>query len=180
MRPSLTPSIVPPVRTCRRDHEPTGITRSPSSAPSRRGLALEKCGFGRASPLVLRRKARDLRSMIALRLCPPLLASLMLASLTPLAGCGFPKTVASPPAPLTDDEITLAQKQSPQSNGDTLNAGRTLYVAKCNGCHGYPDIATIADGEWPEIVKRMAKKSDISSEQEAQVLAFIRAAKDRK
>lgn len=111
---------------------------------------------------------------------PPSLFASLLAGLLLVSGCGFPKTVASPPAPLTADEVALAQKQSPQANSDTLNAGRTHYIAKCNGCHGYPDIATIADDKWPEIMKRMAKKSDLSAEQESQVLAFVLAAKSRK
>ena len=50
-----------------------------------------------------------------------------------------------------------------------------MFVAKCNGCHGYPAIESISDDRWPDIMKRMAAKADLTETQERDVLHFILA-----
>ncbi len=96
-----------------------------------------------------------------------------------VVACGFPKTVDGPPPAITPAQAERAAQERPGVNAAALNGGRELYVAKCNGCHGYPDIATIPDEKWPEIMKRMGKKSDLTDEQSNQVLAFVRAAQKK-
>lgn len=96
-----------------------------------------------------------------------------------VVACGFPKTVDGPPPAITPAQAERAAQEQPGVNQASLNGGRELYAAKCNGCHGYPDIATIPDEKWPEIMQRMGKKSDLTPEQSNQVLAFVRTAKKK-
>lgn len=103
------------------------------------------------------------------------LASLVLATFT--AACGFPKTVDRPPPPIGAAQAERAAQGHPGVTRATLDSGRDLFAAKCNGCHGYPDTTTIADEKWPETISRMGKKANLSEDQSNQVLAFIRAAK---
>lgn len=100
-----------------------------------------------------------------------------LAALTLVAGCGFPKTVDKPPPALSAAQVEKESQGHPGTTQASLNGGRDAFVAKCNGCHGYPDLSTIADDKWPDIVKRMGKKSDLDEQQTAQVLGFIRASR---
>lgn len=93
--------------------------------------------------------------------------------------CGFPKTVDGPPPAITPQQAERAAQEQPGLTQASLNGGRDLFAAKCNGCHGYPDIAAIPDERWPEILKRMSKKANLVDEQANQVLAFVRAAKTK-
>ncbi|MFO0677032.1 MAG: hypothetical protein U0169_10875 [Polyangiaceae bacterium] len=96
-------------------------------------------------------------------------------TLASLGACGFPKTVDGPPPVVTAEIAEREAKARPGTSLESLSAGRDLFAAKCNGCHGYPDLATVSEAKWPEILTRMGKKSDLSEAQTAQVLAFVRA-----
>lgn len=80
-----------------------------------------------------------------------------------LGSCGYPKSGPVPPQP-SDPAPAIA-------------AGRATFTAKCNGCHGYPDVSAIADDKWPSIVKKMAGKADLTPAQGDEVLQFILAAR---
>jgi hypothetical protein len=92
------------------------------------------------------------------------------------AGC-YPAT-APPPGALSPGGVTWASTHFPGVTADSLSVGRDLFVAKCNGCHGYPDLATIADERWPGILKTMAlKKSHLDAAQSDEILHFILASR---
>ncbi len=93
---------------------------------------------------------------------------------TALAGCMYPKA-AEPPAPLTTAEVESARAEYPEVTGATLTAGRDLFVAHCNECHGHPDVTAIAEDEWPGIVKEMGRKAKLDGKQAASVLRFIQS-----
>jgi hypothetical protein len=87
------------------------------------------------------------------------------------AGC-YPK-VAAPPAAVSADSATKASTRWPGVTPAALSHGHDLFLAKCNGCHGYPDLAAIPDERWPGIVEKMAKKSDLGPEDGDAVLHYV-------
>lgn len=103
-------------------------------------------------------------------------ARLFLVAAATMTACGFPKTGAAPP-PLSPAQIAAAGAKSPAVSEQSLSTGHDLFIAKCNGCHGYPDLGSIAKERWPDVMKRMAGKADLSSSQGDDVLHFILAAR---
>lgn len=93
-----------------------------------------------------------------------------------LVACGYPKTAAAP-GPLAPTAVESAAARWPGTTTESLSAGRELFLAKCNDCHGHPDIKLIADDRWPGILERMAKKADLTPEQTERVLHFILTAR---
>jgi mono/diheme cytochrome c family protein len=77
------------------------------------------------------------------------------------AAC-YPKGNANPPA--------LPQGADPQ-----VTQGRELFVAKCNGCHQYPELTAIDEKDIPSIVKRMGGKANLDDKQTAAVESYVRA-----
>lgn len=84
-----------------------------------------------------------------------------------LAGCGYPKSAPVPAAP-----GPAASAQWPDAA-----EGRQLFVANCNKCHGYPDVRSEPEAEWPSIIERMAKKAELDAAQRDKVLHFVQAAR---
>jgi len=97
---------------------------------------------------------------------------LALLVLVLVTGCGFPKTGAAPPA-LAAGEVTAATTKWPDATPAELTAGHDAFIAKCNGCHGYPDLATISADRWPDIMARMGKKADLDAKSTQAVLRFV-------
>jgi hypothetical protein len=50
-------------------------------------------------------------------------------------------------------------------------------LAKCNGCHGYPELAAIPEARWPSIVERMAHKAGLAAQQGEAVLHYVVASR---
>lgn len=95
-----------------------------------------------------------------------------LVLLLAITACGYPKTGAAP-GPVTTTAAETAATRWPGTTPASLNTGRETFLAKCNDCHGYPDIKLIADDRWPAILKRMGKKADLTPEQTETVLRFV-------
>ncbi len=91
------------------------------------------------------------------------------------AGC-YPK-VAPAPGALSASSVAWASTRWPGVTEASLTAGRDHFVAKCNGCHGYPDLAAIPEGRWPDIVERMARKSHLGTEEGTAVLHYVLASR---
>jgi cytochrome c5 len=94
------------------------------------------------------------------------------SSLLLAAGCGFPPT-AEAPGPLSPADVAAARTRWPDSSPEALETGRGLFVAKCNRCHGYPDIPKIATDDWPKIIDRMGNKASLSPPEKDAVLHFV-------
>ena len=103
-------------------------------------------------------------------------AAVALAVAVLCAGC-FPKTAAAPPA-LSAASVAKASARWKSGTADALSMGHDRFVAKCNGCHGYPDLLAIADERWPAIVERMAKKAHLGDEERDAVLHYILASRE--
>lgn len=91
------------------------------------------------------------------------------------AGC-FPKVASAPPA-LSANSVARASARWPGVTAEALSMGRDRFVAKCNGCHGYPDLPAVADESWPGIVERMARKANLSAEERDAVLHYVLASR---
>ena len=90
--------------------------------------------------------------------------------------CGFPK--AGPvPGPVSPERATAASTKWQGTTPESLAAGRETFSAKCNACHGHPDVSAIAEEKWPTILDAMAKKADLTPKQKDDVLHFILSAR---
>jgi cytochrome c5 len=103
----------------------------------------------------------------------PLVAVLAIGLLE--AGC-YPKTGPAPTA-LSADTAASASSRWPGVTASSLSAGHDLFVANCNVCHGYPDVTSISEADWPHILDSMAKKSHLDAEQRDEVLHFVLASR---
>ncbi len=92
------------------------------------------------------------------------------------AACGYPKT-GTVPGPVTPAAEATAATRWPGTTPEALRNGRELFTAKCDDCHGHPDITAIADDRWPGILGRMGKKAKLTEPQTQDVLRFILAAR---
>lgn len=102
--------------------------------------------------------------------------TVLVCSILALVGCGPAQTSAAPPL-LSPTQTSLARQRWPEATPQSLAAGHDLFVAKCRGCHGYPDIASISDERWPRIVRNMAPRATLTAAQGDDVLRFILAAR---
>ena len=91
------------------------------------------------------------------------------------AAC-YPKSGPAPAA-VSAATATSASTQWPGVTASSLSAGHDLFLSNCNGCHGYPDLTSIAEGDWPHILDRMAKKSHLDAQQRDDVLHFVLASR---
>lgn len=91
------------------------------------------------------------------------------------AGC-YPK-VAPPPGALSARSVASASERWPGVTVSSLSRGRDLFLAHCNACHGYPDLAAISDERWPDILEKMAKKAGLGTEDRDAVLHFVLASR---
>ena len=92
-------------------------------------------------------------------------------------GCfWYPKGAAAPP-PISAGGVSAASARWPGTTTESLAAGRDLFLAKCNNCHDYPDLASVSEDKWPGTIEKMGKKADLGNEQREQVLHFVLAAR---
>lgn len=102
----------------------------------------------------------------------------LLSSALAAIGCGFPAAGPVPP-PLTVADVDTAKTHFPSATKESLDAGRDLFAARCNGCHNYPDVWKVDDAHWPEIIKRMGRKAGLDEAQSRSVLSFVLVARSR-
>ncbi len=93
------------------------------------------------------------------------------AALTSFSSC-FPKAGLAP-GPLNASSVEKAQVKYPGMTAEKLEAGRGLFLKGCNGCHSYPDLASVPEAKWPSIMKEMGKEADFTPEQTETVLQFV-------
>jgi cytochrome c5 len=104
------------------------------------------------------------------------LSFVFIAAIAAVAACGFPKTGAAPAA-LTPAQITAATAATPGVSEQSLTAGHDAFISKCNGCHGYPDLASVPAEKWPDVMKRMSGKAELKGPQSDDVLHYVLAAR---
>ena len=68
------------------------------------------------------------------------------------SGC-YPKAAAAPAA-VSASGVTAASTRWPGVTASALSTGRDLFLARCNACHGYPDLRAISEDRWPGILEK--------------------------
>lgn len=58
-----------------------------------------------------------------------------------------------------------------------LTHGREVYLTNCIRCHGPEPVARYSLHRWPSIIDRMAKRTKLKVDEEADVLAYVLAAR---
>lgn len=108
-------------------------------------------------------------SLSVRRLLSPLLAVLMGLA---LGGCGavIPR--------VTPELVVAAQQYDPVVDSDRLEHARNLYVTRCGSCHSLNDPRDYTAQEWPDWMRKMARKAKLTSAQERSLLVFVLAARD--
>jgi len=97
------------------------------------------------------------------------LATAVIAAAT-LAACA--QTVAAP-QPLTAAQIDSAQRRWPDTTEAKLTQGRDLFFAKCNACHGYPNLEAIEESRWQKILQVMGPRATLDQKQVDAVLRYV-------
>lgn len=70
-------------------------------------------------------------------------------------------------------EPSAPKTESINFTPDTV-AGKTLFVGRCGGCHGLPDIPMYSVKRWDVILASMIPKARLSKEQGVHVTAYIK------
>lgn len=56
---------------------------------------------------------------------------------------------------------------------DSISSGKVLYENSCVRCHKLKEPANYTKQQWPGIVDKMQKRSRITDEQKAIILAYL-------
>jgi mono/diheme cytochrome c family protein len=54
-------------------------------------------------------------------------------------------------------------------------AGKTIYEANCNRCHGLPDVSLYRSGRWEGILQTMIPRTRLNEEQAVHVREYVLA-----
>ncbi len=95
----------------------------------------------------------------------PKLLLFLLISL--LSGC----TGALPA--VTADTALLAQTLWPDATQAQLEQGRSMYVARCGGCHALVPPGRRSPDQWRSDVSEMAPKARLSPDESLAVLRYL-------
>jgi hypothetical protein len=93
------------------------------------------------------------------------------------AGAGCYPTVAPVPGELSSGAVASASTRWPGVTAKSLSGGRDLFVAKCNGCHGYPNLVDISEERWPGVMDKMGAKAHLVPDDRDAVLHYVLASR---
>jgi mono/diheme cytochrome c family protein len=88
------------------------------------------------------------------------------------AGCGavIPR--------VTPELVTAAQQRDPSLDALALERVRSLYVDRCSSCHSLNDPRAYSAEEWPDWMRKMARKSKLTVADEQHLLTFVLTARE--
>ena len=79
---------------------------------------------------------------------------------------------------VTPELVGKATARDPAANDATLTAGREFYLTRCGSCHALIAPTAYDPDEWRSWMHSMGPKAHLAKPQEAQVLAYVLAARD--
>lgn len=85
------------------------------------------------------------------------------------SGCVAIETLAPP--------VTPAMASTARSSTADLENGRRLYVGRCASCHAIDPVAKYTAVRWRELVDDMSDEAELTASEEANLLAYILAAR---
>lgn len=87
-----------------------------------------------------------------------------------------PSATTAPAArSMSEDEVPAAPAVAKAGDDDLTAAGKEIYMAKCNKCHGYKDPGNYSRERWVPIMDKMAVKSNLSASEKSSVLMYVQA-----
>ncbi len=84
-----------------------------------------------------------------------------------IAGCA-----STLPLPTTED-IELFRGSEPGVTLESLKNARTVYTAKCSGCHGLFLPENYRPDEWPKIISGMSDKAKLSPHEFEKIRLYL-------
>ncbi len=82
-----------------------------------------------------------------------------------LAACSE-KTSVSAVEPAVEENVEVAMTVE-------ANAGKQIFEAKCQRCHGLKNVDDYTADQWSKILPNMAKKAKLEPEETAKVDAYV-------
>jgi len=70
----------------------------------------------------------------------------------------------------------IANARPDHVDAGQLQNGRRLFVSRCLECHTLPPARKYKREQWPHLVSRMSGRANLSAEEEAAIVAYLRAA----
>jgi len=92
-----------------------------------------------------------------------------------LLGSGCATAVIHP----TQEDMGWARTQWPHITLQELEAGRSLYVRKCAGCHNLHRPDEFGPERWPQLVDKMGAKARIADSQLDLIIQYLSTASVR-
>jgi len=73
--------------------------------------------------------------------------------------------------------LACASSAPPPPEGSPgTETGRTLYGAKCHGCHRLYPPNRVAPEKWPALMEKMAVKAKLTPEEQQAILSYLLSA----
>lgn len=73
----------------------------------------------------------------------------------------------------TQDDVAFAQAQFPGATHDTLEQGRSVYAARCSGCHPLHLPSEKSPGEWVKLLPEMEDNARMKQQERDLVQAYL-------
>jgi hypothetical protein len=79
----------------------------------------------------------------------------------------------SVPKTLTRSAASPPSAGAPEFTEEQVEAARTLYIAKCTGCHKFYPPANYSAADWEVWMRKMSRKARLNPEQDALLRAYL-------
>ncbi len=81
--------------------------------------------------------------------------------------------VATPAYAPSEKELSIAQKNWPNSTTEQLQEGNTIYRTKCTKCHENFEITSFSEKKWKHEINDMAPKAKLTDLEKENLSKFI-------
>lgn len=83
-------------------------------------------------------------------------------------GCSAPA-----PNPAAAPPLLPPGAGAPTLNDEEIRSARSLYIARCTGCHKFYPPANYSPRDWDMWMRKMSRKARLQPEQEATLRAYL-------
>ncbi len=87
-------------------------------------------------------------------------------------------TTTTTTSPISDTELTTAQKKWSDVKMENLTAGHLVYNSKCNKCHGLVNIPDYNEAQWEKLIAAMAPKAKLTTQETDDLTKYIYAKRE--
>jgi cytochrome c5 len=89
-------------------------------------------------------------------------------------GLGTGLVACAPSAPkVTPVHATWASAQWPGTTSADLERGRTVFVAKCSGCHLPPAPDSLTPAQWPAQIAEMSERANLVADERTLIERYV-------